>query len=674
MKRTTVKLSRWVGLLAAAACVLALPAWGDPLVATKYAKPSQTFKVCLLLLQSQTAPGQPGVTFWNPDPWILPVLNRSPFKPTGWTLENPLAPGMLIRDNALIVSGNYYSIMKGGGYNQSLESFPGAGNPADPTQAYPTSWYTNGKKVADAVDHPISKDDPAYWIVKLDDKSIDALADFDLIILNGHDTCTLTNLENNYLRYLLERGVTIWINNSQRNGNQVKNFFLDPTVLFQIGPYNNDNTTKLSKADPQHWLLNAYYQLSDYEVGFLRDNTSSSSYIVRGIAGYPGGENSLLSEVVRLIPALQTNNPVYPDYTWSLNYAPAIAAGRVGNGYVIITATDQAGAISDWWENKHNKSFNWATSTFAFNDLTTWPATTDMGKGNIPNKHYTYIASSKFLYNMLGRPANYRMVSGNPAATRTYDAQFASSLSRAWGTEFNTLSDPVSSGNYVALTGNKLDPLHGSIWLNPDPQPNEYSQNKLYATSLRVYRTRRMADDGGQVLDYPYGLYEEHHKLVTPRLIDPVSGVRPPAWNAFYPNDATADSQMDLCFDKYLYSDKTATTQGTVNGYWVGSPVFGQITQVIKNVEISPGVFRDEPTTRNVLYALQATPDGAGSWIYRPRCFLLDPYISTNYVDSAGDAVKQVGDDLWSTVAANKIEFTATGFGQPLASMTLSNS
>ncbi|MHB9131376.1 MAG: hypothetical protein ACYDBB_09840 [Armatimonadota bacterium] len=609
MTRITANCIRWISLLVGLLWLSTLPVWAAPLVASDYAKPTRAFRVCLLLLDSQRKPGNAAIHYWSSDPWILPVLYHSPFKPGGWEMDNPLAPGVLLSDPELKAAGDAYSADPKGG-----------SKPAP----YPTNWYLNGKTYGD----PLTKDDPAYWAVKLNEKSLDALASFDLIILNGHSQSTLSAPETHYLRYLLERGATIWVNNSQRTGIQIKNFFIDPPVVFRddlVNQYKDRNGKWLIKADPNHWLLNAYYTLSDQEVHYLRDNYSAKDYILSGVAGYPGGENSLIHEVVRLTPAFQ-------DANWTLNYAPALAAGRVGNGQIILTATDIIGATADWWEYRHNYS--------TLTDLTVWPYSDALHNPGtpLPNQHDRYMAASKLIFNMLARPVSWEMAGANPAGTRSYDKEFAKTLTRGWVTPFTTIGDPVSYGNYVAVTGNPTAALTGA----PPVQ--------VPATELRVYRTRRITDNNGTALDYPYGLNDEYQRLLTPSLL-----ARQGWWNDAvepdFPNDATADSEMDRCF--------TIT-----RGHWVGSPVFGKITE---NVTVG-GV--QDVITRTVLYALSADTDGVGNTYYYPHCFLIDPYIfSGTTVGVTATEGLQVGVDKWQ----GNLGFAPATAGVPRASMTYSD-
>ncbi len=766
------------GLLAGLLLLAAAPAWTAPAVAVTYAKPTRTFRVAMLLLHSQTRTmfGHT-VNYWCADPWYLSVLNHSPYKPAGWTMENPLAPGALPDDPDLIRSGNFYSAEgntnappigpggKGGAKSLSLE---GIADPWNPQAGFPTNWYLNSRPYANAIGAPLTKDDPAYWMVKLDNKSLDALAGFDLLILNGHSSSTLENDDKENIRLLLERGATIMVNNSQRAGAQFNNFFLDPPIIFNSNTtgnanfYNDTKGKRLVKVAPNHWLLNAVYQLNDDQVNCLRDALSYNSFIASGVAGYGYDPrtglyskcaNSQVFEVVRLTPAnypspllpptwtngtnyqkddvvigpdghsyvcikphtsdllsqpgspgngwstwwkpcdSYPNTAVYPwpNATTPQNFAPALAAGRIGNGLVVVSGGDLCGGTSDWWENWHVQYPRNGVPSNAAPDptfsLDRWPYTPALAiTGKKMNDALSYDACARLFFNILARPTDWRMTSGNPTADRNYPRAMASVLARGWTTPFTALSDPVATDNYLAVTGSST----------VNTVPNE----------LRVYRVKRLVGSDSIALDYPYGLVDETGLQVTPSR---TGGVRPAWWSGkpanaagawlpggnylvndvvvgpdgqlylclaahvagplsqpgapgvawrtwwspyiYYPDDAVTDGEQDLCFTLSLnqYAAVGAPAQ------WIGTPVFGQVADYVNGRWVS----------RTMLYALQYINDGTTVRV-RPRCYPIDPFESTNV---RGD--KQVGIDEWADNPYT--EFTLAAAGLPRASMTFNN-
>jgi hypothetical protein len=662
-------INRIRGLLILLGVLLpALACWSAPRVAADYARPTRTFKVCMLLLHGDTSPtGNPtAVPYWNSDPWFLPVMQHSPFKPAGWTMGNPLASAELPNDADLLNSGDKYKADPKGGLTPPMTSG--------------SSWYLNGKAVGDR----IGPDDPAYWAVKLDAKSLDALATFDLLIVDGHSQLILLNSERDALRYLLDRGATLWINNSQRKGNQLINFFLDPPLVFQRGPYDTkDLSSKLVIADPASWLLNGTYTLDASDVRFLRDNLSPNSYILSGVAGQAGSGNSLLQTVVSLFHK-------YPSGAYG--YDPAIAAGRMGNGTVVVTAVDQMGATSDWWEVFHNYyDLDKNGNKFTITDLNVWPYTEGLGASlpkevtllpapNIaptppqrPNRHFTYMASAKLFFNMLGRPQSWPMAGGNPLGTRALPTKFATSLTKSWNTGFSTLSDPVTLDNYVAVTGSSF-----------------VGQTK--PGQLRVYRVRNAKDEQGIVLDYPYGLLDDNGKKVTTATLAPGTwavgvpynynaiklrgntpylciasptsdGVTPPEndvyqqqWRALprdgvssdaYTNSATSNpipSEMELCFTVAAPADNTDA--GCTDYQWVGSPVLARVTEPLPAKK-----------SRTVLFGLlaciyQANANSPKYLYLQPRAYALDPFLTAVSLPPAG-IYRQIADAMWRTAGYN---------------------
>jgi hypothetical protein len=596
-----------------------------PRVTTEFSKTTRTFRVCMLLLESQTyGTGANQCKYWNPDPWVLPLVNRSPFKPTGWVLSNPLAPGVLPDDAELFKSGQEYAgDAKGGGDRTNTQN----------------NWFLNGKVPGNL----LTKDDPTYWAVKLDDKSLDALAEFDLLVLNGHADCTLTNGDKYYLRYLLERGATIWVNNSQRQGLQVRNFFIDPAIQFQRGMpsqpyYPSSSDTRLLKVDPTHWLLTAHYRLTDAEINLLRDNTSKRSFILSGVSGYvlnniPGNlqylltDHAQLAEVVRLTPAENGAAGIDTAIGNWRGYAPAIAAGRVGRGQLIVAGTDIIGAIGDWWEFKHHNN--------GLRDLTIWPYSEALHLPGTPqpNDHRAYVACAKFVFNLLARPASWHMVGGNAAGTRSFEHSLPTALTRGWTVPFTALSEPVVSGEYTAVTG------YANALLQSYP-----TASPIFAHELRVYRMRQARDVSSALLDYPFGTLDEFGQLVTPARF----GATPPAP---FVADVTETSANDHCFSLWASFDPAF-----VKGYWIGSPIFGKITELLNG----------RPITRTVLYAMSARRTAQGQpFAVRLHCYALDPFIWTTPTTLA-----QVAQDRWGALPSAQFGLDGASIR---ASMTLSN-
>jgi len=640
-------------------CLAPNTGWGFTHVTVDAKKSTRKIRVAVILLKSL----QNGISYNNADPWLLPVLNHSPYKPDGWELENPLAPATLINDSDLKTSGDKYAADgKGGGVVDAYHN-----------------WYLNGK----AFGAPLTKDDPAYWVVKLDQVSLEALCKFDLLILNGHDAVTLSNIDRNNIQFLLEHGATIWMNNSQRKGFQVSNLY--PPIQFNpdVNWYKDRSATHLIKVDSDSWLLNSVYQLTDQEVDNLRDNMSRYNYILSGVAGYNGGENSQIKEVVR---------HEFFNYNSALNHwdlvesYPNIAAGRQSNGLMVVSSTDLIGGTSDWWEHQHNYAPN-------ITNLNMWPYARSLNlTGNAPNKHDTYIACTKFIFNMMNHPATWNMAGGNLNATRAVPQSIPTPLRQGWSTDFTTFGDPVSQDNYVAVTG--YGPASTS--------------SPLDAGELRVYRARKVTDDTGTVQDYPYGLYTQDQSLLTPTFSN-----APAWWTASFnwrnswlnganyaagdvvahfgilyictsPHTAAPATEPGVAagwttvWDPYTYFPKDAENAGSMDlcftapapaGHWVGSPIFGKIT--LFDYSINPA--QPQPFTATVLYALQRFNEQVNGTLYtfyRPHCYLIDPYRvnGVTHLD-VGRTIGQVGVDLWTN--NNNLLIRADVNGLPQASMSL---
>ncbi len=629
------------------------------------------------------------IAYWNADPWFLPVLNHSPSKPAGWVLTNPLATGTLPSqlDAGLYTSGIAYAHDAKGG------TVPYTGNQGtDNNPLYPPlllhSWYTNNKQPGTV----ISPDDPAYWVVKLDQTNLDALAKFDVLILDGHDTMTLTNGDRNNLQYLLEHGATIWLNNSQRMGASYNNFY--PQIGFSPpgsnAGYIDHSLVHLFKADPTNWLLNAYYQLTDQEVDCLHDCMSAYDYLTAGVAGYGNTTGSQVHSVVNL-ELLDGNGNV-------VSNNPAIAAGHFGNGLVVASAVDLIGATSDWWEVWHQYQLNNNSTPWS---LDVWPYARSMvdppgsNDADQPNYHDRYVACTKFIFNLFDKQSSWNMAGGNAGATRAVATPLPVPLARGWTANFTALGDPVAQDNYLAETG------YSTLYQTIDP---------TLASELRVYRIRRVTDDGGTVMDYPYGLYTVNNYYLNPSLMP-----SPSWWSSYFPLDAEHSGGMDLCFSAPNPPDPTV--------HWVGSPIFGKITlpltwqanyihsvgELIEpltpsgfsyqciaaggngigasgasepNWPITPGntvmdgsltwkcIAFVQPYSATVLYALRRI-GASPPYYYKPCCYVLDPY---NYESSyawpdIGPFPGQVGYDLWANQPM--LDGSVDGFAR--TSMTLAH-
>ncbi len=401
------------------------------------------------------------------------------------------------------------------------------------------------------------KNNSAYWVVPLADNKVTALAAFDLLVVNDLGKARLNNNDKANLRKLLDLGATIWFNGGDTLDTQLvqtTNDFIDPPIVFNNTLVDPDGRNLLA-ADAAHWLLRGQFTISDDELNSLRSHGSYRTALVPTVA--------LRAVVTTQGPALD------PTKKTQLS---VVAVGQISRGTAIVTSENVIGAIADW----------------SGTDPTKYPQGDSDTLAQPPNSNRSYLAGVKFAYNMLGRPVNWAAVGGPAGAVRAVNAAYPPALARAWTDSFTATCDPVAAGAYLALTGN--------------------TTGMELPAELRVYRVKRLLDDAGDALDYPYGLSDENGQVVNKTNLTP----RPPG----FPEDAVNGSEQDLCFS-------LASTTG-----WIGSPVFGEVKSAIGSTSI----------TRTVIYALENKDINTATL----HCIALDPYIR----DTVGTA--QVATDIFT--------------------------
>ncbi|MEI7831965.1 MAG: hypothetical protein WCJ56_02035, partial [bacterium] len=392
----------------------------------------------------------------------------------------------------------------------------------------------------------VSKNSPSYWVVALSDFNVSTLAGFDLLVVNNLGQARLNNTDKANLRKLLDLGATIWFNGGNTLIDQVRqnaNDFIDPPIVFNNTLVDPDGHNILA-VDAAHWLLRGQYTISDEELNSLRNRTSYRHTMVINPAF-----RAVLTTQDSTIDPMQKKQ------------VPVVAVGQISRGNVIVTSTNVIGVIADWWNS--NAGGDYARYPLGDSDTDVQP----------PNSNRAYTAGVKFAFNLLGRPVNWAQVNGPAGAQRAVNTAYPPALARAWTDSFTSTCDPVAAGAYLAVTGN--------------------TTGMALASELRVYRVKRLLDDAGDALDYPYGLSDENGQTINKVTLTP----RP----AGFPEDAVNGSEQDLCFS-------LASTTG-----WIGSPVFGEVKSVIGSINL----------TRNVIYALENKDINTAVL----HCIALDPYI-----------------------------------------------
>ncbi|MBC7808894.1 MAG: DUF4159 domain-containing protein, partial [Akkermansiaceae bacterium] len=146
--------------------------------AVTYSTSKRTYKVGILLLDSTIDPAAPGRGPENPDPHLFYIADqRTDIKPSGWELDNPLAP-------ATVTSDIY-----------SRWSEPGGRDPGHP--------YAVGQKV--------TKDMAAYWEVYLTRATESELLQYDVLFITNHRLTSMTPQDREKLRKVVDAGGVVWL-------------------------------------------------------------------------------------------------------------------------------------------------------------------------------------------------------------------------------------------------------------------------------------------------------------------------------------------------------------------------------------------------------------------------------------------------------------------------------
>lgn len=332
------------------------------------ARPRQ-FKVCTLLVptpadpfaldprgtqlpaNSQTFPG---------NPWMWYVLQRrGDVKPDGWEFSNPAAAGAVsdvqrLRWNA-VVNGN--------------------------------SGLAVGQRLTQSLG--------PYWEVTLAQENFDRLLEMDIIYMPvwraGNQQGTIfTEEQRKMLTRLVDSGVLLWVD----WGTSFANNPVVATQDFTLGPF--DNTQTVTRPNPffmpfdflggatannvppgvrisiPHPLIDGYFKITDSETRTLGIAVNSQVADARGprginpsaTFGYPG------PPLTQVLPNPAVNGG-----------SPYICAARYGSGFVVATAGNIGGAISN------QISVN---NVPLFQRVAEVPATVDLIPADVPDMQFAY--------------------------------------------------------------------------------------------------------------------------------------------------------------------------------------------------------------------------------------------------------------------------------------------
>lgn len=282
--------------------------------ATVYSTSKRVYKVGILLMDSTIDPALPGRGPENPDPHLFYIADqRTDIKPSGWELDNPLAPATVTTD---------------------VYARWSAATGRDPSHP-----YTVGQKV--------TKDMAAYWEVSLSNASEAELLQFDVLFVTNHRLTSMTPRDREKLRKVVDAGGVVWLDDcGGMRINPSGRFFLED---LQFRGTNSGLTPGSGPAlfQPTHPLLNSPYTMSYNDILTLGDK-GYGNYFHATIA--PGADDT--DDVVITAPNKESlttiiGNRAAQDSVTNLAM-PYISAGVYGSGSVIVTSADIGCGVNDY--------------------------------------------------------------------------------------------------------------------------------------------------------------------------------------------------------------------------------------------------------------------------------------------------------------------------------------
>ena len=351
-------------------------------VVTRDGGAARQVKVCALLLQA--------AQWENASPLALPVLSgaasnagMSVLRPSGWTLTNPLAPAQVSQELANLWNRAYNGPVAFDGLSASVRNdLSGTGNQGsnqtawDDTAGAGANGYLAHCSPAVLASHGVGGSlpavggaltpaHPAYWEVPLTPRTVHALAGFDAVFIHTHRNLALTAQDQLLLRWLLDMGGTVYLENAHGlrlpTGANITNTtaapYMDLTgvglvdwflkVQFVDGaPYAGGGPGRASDGLPlnsgglgavapawtavnaNHSLLSAVQVISAAEVAKLGSTQSAEAVMLEGSSA------RLLAE--RVLQVTFTNN--WGNKTGTPE--PALAVIPVGAGRLVLSAID----------------------------------------------------------------------------------------------------------------------------------------------------------------------------------------------------------------------------------------------------------------------------------------------------------------------------------------------
>jgi hypothetical protein len=306
--------------------------------ALTYSETRRQFKVGVLLLDSTADVNNDGVISAqeaakgpeNPDPYVFYIADaRGDIKPQNWELVNPLAPATVTPD-----------VFKRWSYQDGTDPALSGRDPGHP--------YKIGQKV--------SKDMAAYWEVSLSRASEQELLQYDLLFITNHRRWSMTAIEAEKLRRIVDAGAVVWIEDCGRMRIDPRGRFFLSDIQFYgsqagLGLTGGDNPSGPVVYAPTHPILNSPFRMSFQEIANLGDKNYGDFYLrflndTATASGNPEDTTNTAPNKETLVNIV--GNAFRTDVNLPGKALPYIAAGTYGSGAVAATASDSGCDINDY--------------------------------------------------------------------------------------------------------------------------------------------------------------------------------------------------------------------------------------------------------------------------------------------------------------------------------------
>ncbi|MBC7806634.1 MAG: hypothetical protein H7145_10830, partial [Akkermansiaceae bacterium] len=238
---------------------------------------------------------------------------RTDIKPSGWELDNPLAP-------ATVTSDIY-----------SRWSEPGGRDPSHP--------YAVGQKV--------TKDMAAYWEVYLTKATESELLQYDVLFVTNHRLTSMTPQDREKLRKVVDAGGVVWLDDcgGMRIGPSGR-FFLEE-LQFRGTTTGLNNSPGPALYQPTHPLLNSPYTMSYNDILTLGDKGYGNHFHATIAPNAVTTDDIVLTAPNKETLTTIIGNRQATDGVTNLAM-PYISAGVYGSGSVIVTSADIGCGVNDY--------------------------------------------------------------------------------------------------------------------------------------------------------------------------------------------------------------------------------------------------------------------------------------------------------------------------------------